>query len=104
MKSYFNISECGRNLLDQLYVMYQQVFMSTSQDKYYTEMLENLIKVNNREGEPLSNERLQQAVINVREETDAEHEHNTNNITCDDSYQSPMKKERCINNQRFRIL
>ena len=43
--------------------------MSTPQDKYYTEILENLIKVNNCEGEPLSNERLQKEVIDVREET-----------------------------------
>ena len=65
--------------------------MANPQDKYYTDMLENLIKVNNREGGPFSNERLQQAVIDVREETDAGHERNINNITCDDSYQSPMK-------------
>ena len=55
---YFNIFECGRNILDLLDVTYQQTFIATPQDKYYTEMLENLIKVNNCEGEPLSNERL----------------------------------------------
>ena len=55
VKSYFNIFECGRNILDQLDVTYQRVFIATPQDKYYTEMLENLIKVNNHEGEPLSN-------------------------------------------------
>ena len=37
--SYFNIFECGRNLLDQLDVTYQQAFMATSaQDEYYKEM------------------------------------------------------------------
>ena len=41
----------------------------------------------------MSNERLQQAVIYVIEETDAEHEHNINNIKCDDLYQSPMKNK-----------
>ena len=40
----------------------------------------------------MSNERLQQAVIDVRAETDAEHKLNINNIKCDDSYQYPMKK------------
>ena len=53
--------------------MYQQEFMATPQDKYYKEMLENLIKVNNHEGEPFFNERLWQAVVDVREETDTEH-------------------------------
>ena len=56
-------------------------------------MLKNLIKVNNCKDEPLSNERLRQAVVDLREETDAEHERNINNITCNDSYQYPMKKK-----------
>ena len=35
--SYFNISECGRNLLDQLDVTYQRAFMvSPVQEGYYT--------------------------------------------------------------------
>ena len=66
VKHYFEIFECGRNLLDRLDIKYQKAIMATPQDKYYTEMLENLIKVNNLNGEPLSNERLRQAVINVR--------------------------------------
>ena len=59
----------------------------------YTNLLENLINVNNLKGEPLSNERLRQAVIDEREETDAGHERNSNGITCDDSYQSPTKNK-----------
>ena len=90
---YFNILECGKNLLDRLDVTYQQAFMATPQDKNYTELLANVIKVNNRKGEPFSNERLRQLFIDVRKETDTEHEHNINEITCDDSYKSPMKKK-----------
>ena len=71
MKPYFNIFECGRNILHQIDVTYQRAFMATPQDKYYTEMLENIVKMNNLRGEPLSNERLRQAVIDVREETGA---------------------------------
>ena len=67
LKRYSNIFDCFRNLLDQLDVMYQRAFMDTPQDEYYTEMLKNLIKVNNHEVEPLSNERLRKAVIDVRE-------------------------------------
>ena len=45
--SYFNIFECGRNLLDQLDVMYQRTFMATSsQNKYYKEMKKSIIKAN----------------------------------------------------------
>ena len=93
MKSYFNIFECGRNILDRLDVTYQRAFMATPQDKYYTEMLENLVKMNNLRGEPLSNERLLQSAIDKREETDVEKERNINDITCDNSYQSPKKNK-----------
>ena len=91
-KIYFNIFECGRNILYRLDVTYQQSFIATPQDLYYTDILENIIKVNNQKVETFSNERLRQAVIDVRSETDAEHERNINDITCDDSYKHPMKK------------
>ena len=65
--SYFNIFECGRNLLDRLDIMYQQAFMATTaENDYYKEMLKNLIRVNNNEGEPLCNEKLRQPVIDIR--------------------------------------
>ena len=32
---YFNIFECGRNLLDQLDVTHQPAFMATPEDEYY---------------------------------------------------------------------
>ena len=85
VKHYFNIFGCGRNLLDRIDVTYKRSFMATPQANYYTEMLENPFKMNNFWGEPFSNERLWRAVIDLREETDAEHERNINNITCDDS-------------------
>ena len=44
--------------------------MATPQEKYYTKMLENLVKINNHNGEALSNKKLWQAVSDVREETD----------------------------------
>ena len=36
VKIYFNIFECGRNILDRLDVTYQQAFLATLQKKYYT--------------------------------------------------------------------
>ena len=71
MKSYFNIFECGRNLLDRLDVTYQRAFMATPQDKYYNAFLDTLVKDNNLKGKPLSNDRIQQAVGKVMEETEA---------------------------------
>ena len=45
--NYFNIFECGRNLLDKLDVTYQQAFMATSaQDEYYRDMTKSLIRAN----------------------------------------------------------
>ena len=68
VKSYFNIFECGRNILDQLDVTYQQAFMCTqAENEYYKEMMKILIKANN-EGEKLCNEMLRQAVIDLRAE------------------------------------
>ena len=54
-------------------------------------MLKNIIKVNNNEGVKLCNEKLQQAVIDLRAEMDVGNERNINKITCDDLYQSSMK-------------
>ena len=47
---YFNIFECGRNLLDQLDVTHQPAFMATPEDEYYKEMTKSLIKPNNEGG------------------------------------------------------
>ena len=47
--------------------------------------------MNNNKGGPLCNAKLRQAVIDLRDEMDVEHESNIRNITCDDLYQSPMK-------------
>ena len=66
VKSYFNIFECGRNILDRLDVTYQRAFMANPQEKYYTRLLDNLVETNNCNDETLSNENLQQAVSDVR--------------------------------------
>ena len=67
VKSYFNIYECGRNLLDQLDVTYQRAFMATPKDKYYNALLDTLVKDNNLRGEPLSNQNIQKSVSDVIE-------------------------------------
>ena len=103
VKSSFKIFECVQNLLDQLNVMYQRAFMATpTENEYYKEMMKSLTKSNNDSGK-LCNDKLRQAVIDLRAELNVEQERNINNISCDDLYHSPMKKERCINNQQLRI-
>ena len=69
--SYFNIFECGRNLLDRLDVTYEQECMDTTKDKYYSMLPNTLVDDNNRKGKPLSNEKLRQAVGEVMEEMEA---------------------------------
>ena len=78
--------------MDQLDVMYQRAFMATSaQDEYYKKMTKSIIKANIKGGK-LCNEKIQQAVIDLRAELNLEHERNINNISCDNEYTSPMKK------------
>ena len=66
--------------------------MVTPEDEYYKEMTKSLIKANNIGGK-LFNEKIQQAVIDLKTGLNGEHEHNINNISCNDLYQSPMKNK-----------
>ena len=66
--------------------------MATPEDEYYMNMTKSIIKANN-EGGKLCNEKIRQAVIDLRAELNGEHELNVNNLSCDDLYQSPMKKK-----------
>ena len=91
--SYFNIFECGRNILERLEVTYEQACMATPKDKYHNTLLNTLVDDNNRKCKPLSNEKLRQAVGKVTEETEAEFEHNINEIICNTSFQSPIQNK-----------
>ena len=93
MPNYFNIFECGGNLLDRLGVTYERVCMDTPKEKYYTKLLKSLVDNNNRNGAPLSNEKIRQAVSIVMEETEAELKRNINEITMDTSFQSPVQNK-----------
>ena len=65
MKSYFNIFECGRNLLDRLDVTYEQACMTTPKEKYYMTLFETLVNDNNSNGALLSNEKLRKSIGKV---------------------------------------
>ena len=55
--------------------------------------METLANNNNCNGAPLFNEKLQQSVSKVIEETEAEFERNINKITMDTLFQSPVQKK-----------
>ena len=85
--SYFNIFECGRNLLDQLDVTYQRAFMaspvqqglyqiSPARERYYDMMANNIIKTNVGSEGTINNEDLCKAITILKSEEEAGHEHN----------------------------
>ena len=93
--SHFHIFKCGRNLLDQLDITYQWSFIVTSaQDEYYREKKKSLIKTNIGSDGKICNENIHWVVIGLRAELDLKHEHNIKNITSEDVYTSPTKKEK----------
>ena len=91
--SYFNIYECGRNLLGRLDVTYQRAFMVTPKYKYYNALLDTLVKDNILRGKPLSNQNIQESFSDIMVEAEAEFERNYKKITCNNSYQSPILKK-----------
>ena len=99
---YFNIFECGRNLVERLDVTYERACLATPKEKYYEKMLETPVDDNNRNDALFSNEKPQQAVSKVMEETEAEFEC-LNEITMDISFQSPIqnKEVSTINNSAY---
>ena len=67
--SYFNIFECGRNILDRLDVTYERACTDTPKEKHYNMLLDTLVDDNNRKCATLSNDKIQQPVGKVMEET-----------------------------------
>ena len=100
--SYFNIFECGRNLLDQLDVTYQRAFMASpvqeglyqpypAQERYYDQMTDSLIEAKVGSDGTINDEDLHKAIIVLKSKKEAEHEHNILNMTQVDYYKSPWK-------------
>ena len=68
---YCNIFKWGINILDQLDVKYQRVFMATSaQDDYYRDKTKSLIKANIRSDGKIWIEKIHWTVIDLRAELD----------------------------------
>ena len=90
--SYFNIFECGRNLLDQLDVTYQRAFMaspvregyympSPARERYYDQLAKSLINSNVGSEGTINNDNLNQEINDLKAEAEAGHERNINNMT-----------------------
>ena len=55
---YFNLFECGRNLLNRLDATCEHACLANSKEKYHTEMYKNLVDYNDRNDAPLFNENI----------------------------------------------
>ena len=62
---YFNIFECGENLLNNIIATCKRACMANSRNKYYTGFLSNIKNCNNRNDAPFSNEKIQEAIHKV---------------------------------------
>ena len=56
--SYFNIFECGKNLLNKLESTRKRACMATPRDKYNTKIYETLVDYNDHNNAPFSNENI----------------------------------------------
>ena len=100
--SYFNIFECGRNLLNQLDVTYQRLFMaspvkegfyqqSPARKRYHDKLTKSLIKAKVQSYGTINNDELDKSIIVLKSEKEAEHECNILDMTQVDDYKSPWK-------------
>ena len=95
--SYFNIFECGRNILDQLDVTYQRAFMATpvpeglyqpspARETYCDQIADSLIEANVQSNGTITDEELHKAITLLKSEEQAEQYRNISNMTqVDDS-------------------
>ena len=103
--SYFNIFECGRNILDQLDVTYKHAFTTSSatstvskrfyqispaREIYYDIMADHIEEKNVG---TIDKEDLCKAITHVKSEDEAEHERNIDNMTQVDDYKQPWKNK-----------
>ena len=55
---YFNIFECGKNVLNKLDAIHKGACMANYRDQYYTKFSRTLTDFNSRNDAPLSNENI----------------------------------------------
>ena len=83
---YFNMCECGKNLLNRLDTTCEWACMETPRDKYYTELYRNITDYNSHNGALFSNEKIWYAIHRVIVEEEVEY----HNVTVDTFSQTPV--------------
>ena len=112
--SYFNIFECGRNILDQLDVTYQRAFIarpvpeghyipSPAQKRYYYTLAKSLINSIIGSDGTINNDKIKEAITQLKAEKEAGHECNILDMTQVDEYMLPGKNKDAFDGQRFGI-
>ena len=103
-ESYFNIFQCGRNLLDPLDVTYQRAFTSSAKPssvpkghcepsparEIFYDLFVNVILDKNY---GIDKDEIFKAVDNMKSEYEEEHERDIKNLIQDDDYKSPWKNK-----------
>ena len=89
--SYFNIFECDRNLLDQIDVNYQRAFIaspvraeyytSPARERYYEQLAKSLINSNVGSDGTINNDKLNEAITQLKAEKEAGRERNILDMT-----------------------
>ena len=62
---YFNIFECGKNILNRIEATCKWACMENSSDKYYNELLRTITYCNDCNYVPLSNEKIREVMHKV---------------------------------------
>ena len=91
----FNISERGKNLLNNLDATYERACMATTKDKYYTELYRTIKDCNYCNGTSLSNENIRDAINRVIVEEEAE----AHNVTMDHFSQTSVTTNAQVDNE-----
>ena len=116
-KSHFNIFECGRNLLDQLDVIYQRTFVaspvkegyyqpSPARERCYDQLAKLLINSNAGSDGTINNDKINEAITQLKAEKEAGHKRNILDTTQVDEYMSPGKNKDAsmVNNSEYHYL
>ena len=102
--SYFNIFECGINILEQLDVTYQRALtaspaqeglyqISPARERYYDMMADNIIEANVGTEKTINYEEIHKAINILKAEEESGNERNIKNMTQVDDYKSPWKEK-----------
>ena len=74
-----------------------------ARERYYDQLAKILINLNVRGDGTIKNDKLNQAITDLKSEAKAGHDCNIHDVTQVDEYKSPGKNKYAFDNQRFGI-